>query len=74
MADRQCITDTFSCPAAAAEPDRQGEELEAAQHRSHRRGLAPFVFVPWDQVRRTALPLAPAARPSFVAIQGGLFG
>lgn len=53
-------------PRLAAEPGREGEELEAAAHRSHRRGLSPFVFVPWDQVASSPLNLPVSQMDVFI--------
>lgn len=38
-----------------AGPEGDEEELEGG--RNHRRGLAPFVFVPWEQVGSHVLNL-----------------
>ena len=54
-------------PAPAAEPRRapaadlggeeEAEEAEGVERRSHRRGLAPFSFVPWDRCASSPLNL-----------------
>ncbi|GAB4820887.1 hypothetical protein N2152v2_007933 [Parachlorella kessleri] len=49
-----------------SEPDGEVEEMEGAQQRSHRRGLAPFVFVPWDQVQSSPLNLPVTQMDYFV--------
>jgi hypothetical protein len=54
------------CAPAHAEPDAQEEEVEGAQQRSHRRGLSPFVFVPWDQVNSSPLNLPVSQMDYFV--------
>lgn len=48
---------TIFISVSAATGNEDAEELEGVEQRTHKRGLAPFVFVPWDQVNSSALNL-----------------
>jgi F-box protein 9 len=53
--------ETGSSSPFPTDPRAEDEYGDGAQRQEHRRGLAPFVFVPWEQVLTTPLNL-PASK------------
>lgn len=61
--------DRTAVPLAAdfGEEEEGAEEIEGVERRSHRRGLAPFSFVPWDRCASSPLNLPVEKMDYFLA-------